>query len=138
MSDSTPRLRARGLEPFGPELKAEGPVETASPSSRTASGGYYVIADEDTVLGFRYAGVGGEVVEGSEQAANVFEQTCRSGRYDIVILTEEVANSIRGAVNRIRFEVQTPIVVEIPGAAGPLSGRADLLKLIQEAVGLRL
>jgi len=99
---------------------------------------YCVIADEDTVLGFQYAGVEGEVVEGAEQARSVFERVCRTRPHDIVILTEEVANSIRDAVNRVRFEVQEPVVVEIPGPAGPLPGRPDLLKLIQEAVGLRL
>jgi len=99
---------------------------------------YYVIADEDTVLGFRYAGVEGEVVESPEQAREVFQRVCRSGRHDIVILTEEVSNSIRAEVNHVRFEVQTPVVVEIPGAAGPIPDRPDLLHLIREAVGLRL
>ena len=100
---------------------------------------YYVIADEDTVLGFRYAGVPGEAVEGSDAARRVFERVSRLHRdCDVVILTEEVANSIRDAVNHVRYEVQTPVVVEIPGPSGPLSGRPDLMKLIQEAVGLRL
>jgi vacuolar-type H+-ATPase subunit F/Vma7 len=99
---------------------------------------YYVIADEDTVLAFRYAGVAGEVVGSSEQALVAFQRVCSWETSDIVILTEEVAASIREAVNHIRFEVQTPVVVEIPGAHGPLPGRPDLLKLIQEAVGLRL
>ena len=99
---------------------------------------YFVIADEDTVLGFGYAGVPGEVVEGSGQALDAFERACDSKEHDIVILTEEIAGSIRDAVNHIRFEVQSPIVVEIPGAQGPLAGRPELLKLIQEAVGLRL
>ena len=99
---------------------------------------YYVVADEDTVLGFRYAGVPGEVVAGSEQAREVFGRVCDSGKYGIVVLTEVVANSIRDAVNRIRFEVQEPIVVEVPDASGPTPGRPDLLRLIREAVGLRL
>ena len=99
---------------------------------------YYVIADEDTVLGFRYAGVPGEVVESPQQARAAFNRACRSGSRDIIVLTEEISHSIREEVNRIRFEVQEPVVVEIPGASGPLPDRPDLLKLIQEAVGLRL
>jgi V/A-type H+-transporting ATPase subunit F len=99
---------------------------------------YFVIADEDTVLGFRYAGVEGEAVESSEEARRVFERVCRSPKNDLIIMTDEAANSIRELVNHIRFEVQTPVVVEIPGPAGPSPDRPDLLKLIQEAVGLRL
>ena len=99
---------------------------------------YYVIADEDTVLGFRYAGVAGEAVDAPEQAREVFERVCGSGEYDILILTEVVANGIRDSVNRVRFETQEPIVVEVSGQEGPVADRPDLLKLIQEAVGLRL
>jgi vacuolar-type H+-ATPase subunit F/Vma7 len=124
----------------GPSLRDErqGPRDEGRGQRRAQSRGYYVVADEDTVLGFRYAGVPGEAVEGAEQARRVFDRVCRSGKYDIVILTGEVAATIRDVVNHIRFEVQTPVVVEVPGPSGPLPGRPDLLKLIQEAVGLRL
>jgi vacuolar-type H+-ATPase subunit F/Vma7 len=99
---------------------------------------YYVIADEDTVLGFRYGGVQGEVAETPEAARVAFNRVCRDKRYNIVILTQDVAKGIRDEVNHVRFELQEPVVVEIPGSSGPLPGRPDLLKLIQEAVGLRL
>ena len=99
---------------------------------------FYVIADDDTVLGFRYAGVSGEAVETPTAAREAFERVCSSGRYDIVILTEHVADGMRDAVNRVRFEIQEPVVVEIPGAQGPSPQRQDLMKIIQEAVGLRL
>ena len=99
---------------------------------------YYVIADEDTVMGFRYAGVPGEVVENAAEAREAFARACSEEGHDIVILTEEIAAGMRDEVNRIRFEVQTPIVVEVPGAGGPMPDRPDLLHLIREAVGLRL
>ena len=99
---------------------------------------YYVIADEDTVLGFRYGGVPGSVVTTPEQALEAFDRVCRDREYNIVILTDEVANGIRDRVNFVRFTAQQTVVVEIPGPSGPRPGRPDLLKLIQEAVGLRL
>jgi V/A-type H+-transporting ATPase subunit F len=99
---------------------------------------YYVIADEDTVLGFRYGGVPGAVVSTPEQALVAFDLVCREGQHNVVILTDEVANGIRERVNYIRFSAQQTVVVEIPGPSGPQPGRPDLLKLIQEAVGLRL
>ena len=99
---------------------------------------FYVIADEDTVLAFRYAGVSGEAVETPTAAREAFGRVCRAGRHDIVILTEQTADGMREAVNRIRFEVQEPVVVEIPGPKGPSPNRQDLMQLIQEAVGLKL
>ncbi len=99
---------------------------------------FYVIADEDTVLGFRYAGIPGEAVESPTAARAALDRACRAGRYDIVIVTEPVADGMRDAMNRIRFEVQEPVVVEVPGPKGPSPTRQDLMKLIQEAVGLKL
>jgi vacuolar-type H+-ATPase subunit F/Vma7 len=99
---------------------------------------YYVIADEDTVLGFRYAGVPGEVAENPEQALEAFQRVTSSRKSDVIVLTEDLAASIRVAVNHVRFDLQTPVVVEVPGARGPASGRPDLLKLIQEAIGVKL
>jgi len=34
---------------------------------------FYVIGDEDTVLGFRYAGIAGRVVENAEEAAEALD-----------------------------------------------------------------
>ena len=99
---------------------------------------YFVIGDEDTVLGLRYAGVQGAVVDDAQKAREVFNRVCTSKRYNLVLLTEALAETIREDVNRIRFEVQEPLVVEIPGPEGPSPRRPDLLKLIQEAVGIRL
>jgi V/A-type H+-transporting ATPase subunit F len=99
---------------------------------------YYAIGDEDTVLGLRYAGVQGEVVEEPEQAREAFRRACASKRYSLVLLTETLADAIREDVNHIRFDVQDPLVVEIPGPEGASPTRPDLLKLIQEAVGIRL
>jgi hypothetical protein len=68
---------------------------------------YYVIADEDTVLGFRYAGVPGEVAENPEQALEAFQRVTSSRKSDVIVLTEDLAASIRVAVNHVRFDLQT-------------------------------
>ena len=99
---------------------------------------YFVIGDEDTVLGLRYAGVQGEIVDDAEKAREIFNRVCRSKRYNLIMLTETIADSIRADVNRVRFDVKEPLVVEVPGPEGPSPVREDLLKLIQEAVGIRL
>ena len=99
---------------------------------------FYVIADEDTVLGFRYAGVPGASVGDAASAREAFEGVLASRQYDLIILTEPVADLMRDEVTRVRFESQGPVVVEVPGPKGPSPNRQDLMKLIQEAVGLKL
>jgi vacuolar-type H+-ATPase subunit F/Vma7 len=97
----------------------------------------YVIGDEDTVLGFRYAGIPGRVVEGGEEAAEVLDEVYESGEEEIIIMTEQLANTIRERVNEIRFGTALPLIVEIPGPEGPSDESPALLDMIHEAVGIR-
>jgi len=99
---------------------------------------YYVIADEDTVLGFRYAGVTGEAVDSAREAREAFQRAVDERRAHILILTDVVAETIRREVNAVRTDVTWPLVVEIPGPSGPMPGKRTLLELIQEAVGVRV
>jgi len=99
---------------------------------------YYVIGDEDTVLGFRYAGVPGDYVETPEEAKAALERVTRQADIGILIITDAVADQIREAVNAVRFTLALPLVVEVPSPAGPSPLRQDLLALIREAVGIRV
>jgi len=129
---------------------------------------YYVIGDEDTVLGFRYAGVSGEVVTSAQEARNAFEQAVEQRRARILIIADVIAETIRDEVNAVRtgkpgsttaphdgevpgggsggaagpgrprVAVPLPLVVEIPGPRGPMPGKRTLLELMQEAVGVRM
>ena len=99
---------------------------------------YYVIGGEDMVLGFRYAGVPGKAVENAEEASRALAEACADESVRIVIIEDMVAESIHEDVNRVRFQSARPVVVEVPGMEGPNPNRADLLKLIREAVGIKL
>jgi len=99
---------------------------------------FFVIGDEDTVLGFRYAGVEGAVVRTAEEARDALARAVRAPGAGIIIINDAVAESIREDVSKIRFEAKEPLVVEIPGPSGPAVQRISLAKMIQEAVGIRL
>jgi V/A-type H+-transporting ATPase subunit F len=99
---------------------------------------FFCIADEDTVRGFRLAGVSGQVVTTAREAAEAVEQAVTQPDYGIIILTEKVADGIRQQVDAIRLERDQPLLVEIPGPEGPLPGHKSLRQLVQEAVGIRV
>ena len=99
---------------------------------------YYCIADEDTVRGFRLAGVAGQAVASAPEAARAIASAAAQPDCAVIILTEKVADSIRPQVERIRFEWQRPLLIEIPGPDGPLPGRKRLRQLAQEAVGIKI
>jgi V/A-type H+-transporting ATPase subunit F len=98
----------------------------------------FCIADEDTVRGFRMAGVTGQAVNSPQAAASAVKLAAAQRDCAILILTEQVADSIRPQVEQIRFEFQQPLIVEIPGPAGPLPNRKNLRQLAQEAVGIHV
>ena len=99
---------------------------------------FFCIADEDTVRGFRLAGITGQVVNTAEQAAAAVEAATAGTDPGIIILTEKVAAGIRRQVETIRLERDYPLIVEIPGPEGPLPGRKSLRQFVQEAVGIRV
>lgn len=87
--------------------------------------------------GFRLAGVSGEVATPLSAAAAV-ERAAHQPDCGILILTHNIADTIRPLVDQIRFERERPLIVEIPGLEGPLAGRKSLRQLAQEAVGIHL
>jgi len=99
---------------------------------------YFVIGSEDTVLGFSYVGVPGEVAGSAAEAADAFDRACADASVQVVILDDTVAESISERVNRVRFDLDRPVVVEVPGPEGPNPNRPDLLKLVREAAGVKL
>jgi V/A-type H+/Na+-transporting ATPase subunit F len=96
------------------------------------------LADEDTVRGFRLAGVPARVVVSASEAAAALQRALEQPDCGIIILTEAVAAGIRSQVDAIRLEREQPLVVEIPGPLGPMPGRKSLRQVLQEAVGVRL
>lgn len=96
------------------------------------------IADEDTVRGFRLAGIAGHVVTTAEQAADALQKAAAQADCGIIVLTERVAAGIRPQVETMRLGRDRPLVVEIPGPEGPLPGRKSLRQFVQEAVGIHV
>lgn len=99
---------------------------------------FFCIADEDTVRGFRLAGIAGQVVSTAEQAAVAVEAATARTDCGIIVLTEKVAAGIRQQVETIRLERDRPLIVEIPGPEGPLPERKSLRQFVQEAVGIHV
>ena len=99
---------------------------------------FYCIADEDTVRGFRLAGVEGCAVASAGEAADALRNAVAKTPAGIVILTEAVADWVRDQLELGRREPGGPLLVEIPGPEGPLGGRRSLRQVVHAAVGIRL
>ncbi len=99
---------------------------------------YYIIGDEDAVLGFRLVGVHGTTVTNREQAERAFRAALENENNGILIITERVAELIRPLVDRFLFREKFPLIVEVPDRLGPLAGKKDIRGLVNEAIGIKL
>ncbi len=97
---------------------------------------FFCIADEDTVLGFQFAGVAGRAVTTNLEALTAIDEALVQPDCGIIIITQEIASNIREKIESIRFERNRPLIVEIPGPEGELPGRKTLRQFVQEAVGI--
>jgi V/A-type H+/Na+-transporting ATPase subunit F len=99
---------------------------------------FFCIGDDDTAMGFRLAGIPTRSATTAEHAQAAVSEALAQGDCGILIITERLADAIRPRIEAIRSEREDPLIVEIPGAEGPLPGRKSLRDLVQEAVGMRI
>ena len=99
---------------------------------------YFIIGDEDTVLGFSLAGVSGKAVRTAEQAHEVFRECLADGNRAIIIMTERTAQMIREEVDHYVFNADFPLIVEIPDREGPMPDRPTLRETVNQAIGINL
>ena len=99
---------------------------------------FFCIADEDTLRGFRLAGVDGRVVATADESRQAIEDALRLPDCGIVIITTAAADSVRDVVDAIRLERDCPLIIEIPGPGGKPAESKGLRGFVQEAVGIRL
>ena len=96
----------------------------------------FCIADEDSVRGFRLAGVAGEVVSDAGEAVDAVRRAAAMPGLGLLIVTDVVASEAQAEIDRIRLECVQPLIAEIPGPDGPMEGRKTLREFVQEAVGI--
>lgn len=99
---------------------------------------FLCIGDRDTVLGFRFAGVDGVVVESPAEARDQFAKALRLADVGVIIVPDPIAGQLQKEINEVRFQRPKPAVVEIPGPDGRSPDRPKLIDLIREAIGVRV
>jgi V/A-type H+-transporting ATPase subunit F len=99
---------------------------------------YYIIGDEDTVLGFGMVGVKGQAVSSAREAESAFLSVLKDSEVGIIIITERTADMIRKLVDRYLFTESFPLIVEIPDRKGAVSGRPGIREMVNQAIGIKL
>lgn len=98
----------------------------------------FLIGDEDTVLGFRFAGIRGHIPKDAPAAAELFRKAVEDTEVSIVVITERIARLIRSNIDAFMENRAFPFVVEIPDSAGPLPTRKSPSDIVREAIGISI
>jgi len=98
----------------------------------------FLIGDEDTVLGFRFAGIRGHIARNAQDARELFQKALHDSEVSVVVLTERVAESIRGELDAFIEKRDFPFVVEIADSTGPSPKRKSPSQIITEAIGISI
>lgn len=99
---------------------------------------YFVIGDEDAVLGFGLVGVAGRIATDEPEAQAAFRDILADKEIGIVIITEPVADLIRESVETYVFTEDFPLILEIPDRRGRDESRPGLRAVVNEAIGINL
>jgi V/A-type H+-transporting ATPase subunit F len=98
-----------------------------------------IIGDIDTVTGFKLGGVKkGIIVNNDEEAKNALDELLDGG-ISIIIITEKIADNIRGYINKRLGSDVLPMVIEIPDKTGsPEGGNDQMAALIKRVIGVEM
>jgi V/A-type H+/Na+-transporting ATPase subunit F len=98
-----------------------------------------VMADEDTVTGFRLGGITeGYPVKNMEEAEKVLEDLIKRD-FSVIITTEKIGIEFRDTIDRLTNERALPMVIEVPDKSGSIKRESDpMSELIKRVIGVEM
>ncbi len=99
---------------------------------------FFVIGDEETVLGFKLAGVEGKVISDKEELLNEIKNLMESGKYGVIIITTQLVNKIRDYVEELMFKSSFPLILEIPDRKSLDTYGINVREIIRKTVGIKV
>jgi V/A-type H+-transporting ATPase subunit F len=98
---------------------------------------YFVIGDEETVIGFRLAGVPGRAARTPYETTEALRVAVATEGIRIIVITEKLAAGIEAELAGYRA-MDFPLVITIPDRTGPSGKRETIRDLIKAAVGVKI
>lgn len=97
-----------------------------------------VIGSPPAVWGFALAGVPGQIVETVEALTVALDQALSRSDLGIILITEDVADLDRARIAYLIAQSEIPLLVEIPGPAGPSPDRPSIQELLHRTIGVKV
>lgn len=98
-----------------------------------------VIADPDTVTGFKLGGIKkGYPVKDMEEARTRLEELFKQ-EFSIIITTEKIGDELRETIDKLTGTSTLPMIIEVPDKTGPTERATDPIReLIKRVIGVEM
>lgn len=97
-----------------------------------------VLGDEDTVLGFRLAGVKEAAVATAQDADALMQEAIANPKAGIVIATQETVRALSAKTRKQLATLSKPVVIEIPGKRDQSEPGQSINEMVKRAIGVEL
>lgn len=99
----------------------------------------FLISDNvDTQVGMRLAGISGVIVHDGDEILKELDNIKSSKDIGIILITEKLASLVREEINRLKLNMNIPLIVEIPDRHGTTREKESITKYIKESIGLKI
>lgn len=86
------------------------------------------------VTGFVLSGVTGEYVSSPDEALEKIEKFVRDPKVGLIMVSDEVAKSLRAQLTAIKTQRATPLIYEVPGP-GSKKEKVDYRAMLRSILG---
>jgi vacuolar-type H+-ATPase subunit F/Vma7 len=99
----------------------------------------YVIGDSDMITGFRLVGIEGIEISAADEAQKALNVALTRSDVGVIIISEDLFKdpALQQAVDKIRQEQVTPLIVEIPGSKGS-TNKTALSDMVSKILGVKI
>ncbi len=98
---------------------------------------FYVIGDENMVLGLGLVGIPGEVVSSEEDTLRVINESMKK-QIKIILISDRLLEPVRDKVEEIILKRDFPLLLEIPDRQGPVKGKKSIRDLLKSSLGFNI
>lgn len=99
----------------------------------------FLISDnKDTLVGMRLAGIKGIIPEDKKETEKIFDTMINNKEIGILLVTEKIAQSIRGRINYVKQKLNYPLIVEIPDRHGSNKNDDYITGYVRDSIGIKI
>ena len=98
---------------------------------------YLLSSDEDTLTGFRLAGVEGRLTQSESELLSAFETLEKDKSVGIVLVTRTLSSNYSAAILEKKKSARL-LITEIPDMKNPDAGIDSITSYVRDAVGIQV